>query len=597
MIRRLPTDKLVFALPAGLVLLALTNGVAPSQNRPVEKAEAQRAEVLREAAAHDSARDATKKDEPDPSTDRTPLGVDIAQVRLISHQDKATLDPDLGPEKIEIDPAIPAPVDLKPLLEPYLGQPASMGLLADLAKDIIQAWRDSDHPLVDVYFPEQNITRGKVQIVVREAVLGEVTVEGARHSDPACLAGQVRVDAGERINRRVVEADLDWLNENPIRQVNLIYERGEADGTSDIVLQTVEEDPFTVYAGFANTGVNLTGENEWSAGVNWSNPLRTEQSIGYNHGADVDFDTLEAHSLFYRAFLPWRHELRLIGAYVVTDVTTGADPAMPIDIDGESIQATLEYRVPLPRLRCCDGLRHSFTLAGDYKSTNTDLLFGGLSVFDSEIAVVQFRGEYEAALRDGLGMTRLSLGGVWSPGDVLSNNDDASFDLLREDSTADYWYGFAELERLFKLPAEFVLQLRATGQYTDARLTSTEQLLAGGYRSVRGFDENLLRADSGVILNAELISPSFSIFDATVPGAKDRWNLLGFYDAGLLDFNDIDGRPETDPAIQSAGVGVILRLGEFAYARAAYGWVLDTQGIPDEGIPDGKMHFGVTVRY
>ena len=247
----------------------------------------------------------------------------------------------------------------------------------------------------------------------------------------------MRLEPGGRINRSIVEADLDWLNVNPIRTVNLICERGESDGTSDLVLQVDDQNPLTAYAGFANTGLDLTGENEWSAGFNWSNPFQTEQSIGYNYGADADFQTLHAHSLFYQAYLPWRHQLRLIGAYVVTDAP-GSGGAVPIDLAGESIQATIDCRIPLPRVDFSESLRHSLVLGGDYKSTNTDLLFGGVSVFASEAAVLQFRTAYEAQLRGDYGQTPLTLGSVWSLGDELANNDDASFDLLREGSSADY---------------------------------------------------------------------------------------------------------------------------------------------------------------
>jgi hemolysin activation/secretion protein len=582
------------------ILLAILSfsSIARAQSRVIDKAESQRAQVVPDSPEAEAPSDETKKEESEkkePAADYTPFGVDIAAVILHSHQDKADTNPAPGEEKIVIDSAIPAPDGLNSVIEPYIGKPASMGLLADLAKDIITAWRDSDYPIVDVYFPEQNVTKGKIQIVVREAMLGQVVVEGAKHSDPAFLKRNIRLAPGDRVNRRIVETDLDWLNENPIRQVNLIYDRGQADGTADIELQVIEEKPLTAYAGFANTGVPLTGENEWSAGVNWSNPFRTEQSIGYHFGADVDFETLKAHSLFYRGFLPWRHEIRLIGALVQTDVLSG-DEILPVNIGGESIQATAEYRMPLPRLGRARNLRHAFTLAADYKSTNTDLLFGGASVFANEVAILQFRAEYDATLRDKLGYTRGRIGSVWSPGDVLANNDDASFDALREGSTADYWYGFAEIERGFKLPAEFQFILRGTGHYTDARLTSTEQLLAGGYLTVRGFDENLVRGDYGGIVNAELISPSFTLIGAAVPAIEDKWNVLAFYDGAFLGVNDaLEG--EASPSLQSAGLGLTCRINDVAYARAAYGWVLDTQGVPEESIDDGRLHFGITVRY
>jgi len=63
----------------------------------------------------------------------------------------------------------------------------------------------------------------------------------------------------------------------------------------------------------------------------------------------------------------------------------------------------------------------------------------------------------------------------------------SNFSALREDSSAQYGYAKATVERYAELPADFGLVFSANGQYTETRLISTEQLLAGGYRNVRGF--------------------------------------------------------------------------------------------------------------
>jgi len=599
-VNRLPTS----ARPALALLLAWTGFLpicAHAQSRPLDKAIEQHRSAVPGSPAPLPPRDSGAADDAPPEEDppdATPFGVDLAALRLIAHQDHA--DPGLGAgaARIEVAPEIEPPARLEELLETYLGQPLSMALLAELAKDIVEAWRDNDFPIVDVYYPEQNVTAGRVQVVVREALLGSVGVEGAERSDPEYLKGTVRLGAGDRLDRRVLEADLDWLNENPIRQVNLIYERGEADGTSDIVLQTLEENPFRAYAGFANTGVPLTGEHEWAAGFQWYNPLGKEHTLGYHFVSDLEFETLTSHAIFYRAFLPWRHELRYVGAVVQTEVRDRSGGPFPIDLEGESIQSTLDYRIPLPRPSAHRRLRHAVTAGFDYKSTNTDLLFGGFNVFGSPAEVLQLRLEYEAAWPDALGRTELAFGSVWSPGDVFANNRDANFDLLREGATSDYWYGFVRAERSLRLPSDYLLVMRGRAHLTDDRLISTEQLLAGGYLTVRGFEENLARGDTGAILGLELLSPAFSLsrhLGETPALAGDRWQLLAFYDAGLLSNNDPRGS-ERSVSLQSLGLGVQARLSENAQLRAAYGWALDSRGVAID-VPSGRMHFGITLSY
>jgi len=566
-----------------------------AQNRPVERAERQRAEVLQDDALGRSGEMQIEDDEEEGiSGDETPLGIDFVSIRLISHQDKATMSPEPGSQGLDIDPELPAPENIEEVLEPYIGRPVSMALLGKLGKDIVSAWRESDYPLVDVYFPEQNVTQGKIQVVVREAVLGEKTAEGAVLSRKEYLLGNIRVEPGDRVNRRVVQADLDWLNENPVRQVNIIYERGELDGTSDIIVDVNEEKQVTAYAGFANTGVTFTGEEEWSFGVNVANPWQTEQAIGYQYTSDLDWDSLSAHSVFYQKFLPWRHTLRLIGAYV----TSEAEEQSLIGVMGESTQFSAEYRIPLMRPGWNRNWRHSFTMGFDYKTTNTDLFFGGINVFATDIAVGQFRGEYEAEYPDEFGFNRFSIGFVGSPGDLYANNDDASFMLGRAGAEASYFYTFAELEKLVRLPQSWTFRLAATAQATGDRLTSTEQLLSGGYATVRGYDESIVRSDSGLIVNLELISPEFSVFQQHLGmECNDRWNAILFYDGAALDIADpLPG--EISPSLQSVGLGLNCRLGDHGYARAAYGWQVENHGIGPGLLDDeGKFHFGVTLLY
>lgn len=621
------------ALVACGALLVMGSGeILHAQNRPLDRALRQMREVARgnrspaeeaaEAVPPADYRDAADSAEPAP--DDTPLGVDLLSLHLLSHQDEATMSADPGGGAVVIDEELPAPEGLAASLEPFVGQPMSMALLSEIGKEIVLAWRDSEYPLVDVYFPEQNITGGKLQVVVREAVLGSKRTEGAGITREEHLLENLRVEPGDRINQRLLGADIDWLNENPVRQVAMIYEKGEEDGTSDIVLDVTEENPITAYAGFANTGLAFTGEEEWSFGVNWFNPFREEHTLGYHYTTDLEWENLQAHTLFYQTYLPWRHTFRIIGVHVSSD----SELPLPTDTRGLSRQLSPEYRIPLPRPGFNRSWKHALAFGFDYKSTNTDLIFGGATFFGTEVQVGQFRAVYEALVPDELGVTRFNAGLIASPGDMFEHNDDASFGATRFGSEADYVYGIAEVERLFRLPGDYSLRFHLRGRVTDDRLTATEEILAGGYSTVRGFDESIIRGDSGIISSVELISPEFSLIPARFrmsstgpvahaadpnapidpkapigakapvppPAALDGWNALVFYDAAAMDVSDaLPG--EVSPSIQSVGVGLRCRMGDRGFARASYGWQVQSHGLLPADEDGGKFHFGITLTY
>ena len=149
------------------------------------------------------------------------------------------------------------------------------------------------------------------------------------------------------------------------------------------------------------------------------------------------------------------------------------------------------------------------------------------------------------------------------------------------------------MERYVTLPAEFALILRANGQIADDRLISTEQILAGGYRSVRGLDENVARGDSGWTGSVELHAPPFSL--SKMEGEKfDKSSLYAFYDSARL-YSSGSLAAEPDQGLDTLGLGLNCRLGEHASLRTSYGWVVDSSGVNNPG--SGKFHFGLTVSF
>jgi len=139
--------------------------------------------------------------------DPTPLGVDLAALHLIARPTKS-MPKDMS-QVVLANPALHLPPHLADELQSeFLGKPLSMAMLNRILKKITKAYQATDFPLVDAYLPEQDITSGQVQVLVREALLGEVRVEGAKHSDPDYMAGQVRIKPGDRIDTALIARDV-----------------------------------------------------------------------------------------------------------------------------------------------------------------------------------------------------------------------------------------------------------------------------------------------------------------------------------------------------------------------------------------------------
>lgn len=485
------------------------------------------------------------------------------------------------------------PPKVDKVLQPHLGQPMSMGSLNRLVRAAIVAYRASDMPVVDVLVPEQEVTSGVLQLVVIEGRLGEVLVEGARRSNETRLRDSIRLGKGDILKESTLTSDLAYMNKNPFRRVDLIYSPGSEYGVTDIILRTEELNPIMFYLAYENSGTELLGEDRLLAGVNWASPLffPDDTTLSYQYMLGLNEADVEGHTGVFTALLPWRHQLTMLGAYVFSKAL--------IDVDGEELaigganhQYSTRYAIPL---RTWNSLSHELELGFDFKSTGSDLEFGGTEVFSTESEIYQFNIGYNITQRDKFGTTKLDTEFVWSPGGFGAANSEEVFASQRAGAGPDYMYGRAALERNNSLVGRWSLMGRVEGQAANGNLLSSEQMGAGGFDSVRGFEQRVVRGDQGVLVSVEVRAPSIS-------PAK----LLGFYNARdalvPLVFFDYAHLSNSDPLpdergidISSTGIGFRYQLDDNFSLRFDYGWQLGESGFEDG--EDSRFHIGARAMY
>lgn len=520
--------------------------------------------------------------------DDTELLPSLNGLVLVPHVDEVSVDPIELDEASVDDRGVEPPAGVVEALGAFLEEPVTLARLSEITNTITDLYKENDRPVVDAFLPEQNVTTGVVQIVVVEGKVGEIRVEGAEHTSEEYVLKSVRLKPGDPIRESTMQFDLDWLNAQPLRNANLLFERGEEYGQTDLIVQVQDARPLRAHAGFGNTGLDLTGENEWNFGLTKGFLAGTEQLLSYQYTTDSEFDGLKSHSGFWWAPLPWRHRIEVIGAHVTSEATIPVDDETDIGVGGASSLIVVDYVIPIED-RPFEMKRLDLRFGFDFKSTNNDLEFGGAQVFDETAEVIQFRMGFEGQRDDKFGPMGIGANVVWSPGDLSSSNDDGSFSSQRGGATSDYFYAELTMERLFSLPQNWNLAVTSNAQWSASRLISSEQLLAGGYRSVRGFDENLARGDAGIVSSVELLPPPTPIM-----GYGELQPII-FYDSGWLTNKDA-GSGEPNVTLSSIGVELKYRLGARAQMRAGYGWHVSDRGVDDvDG--NGKFHFGATIHY
>jgi hemolysin activation/secretion protein len=457
----------------------------------------------------------------------------------------------------------------------FMGRPLTRERLALLTQEIVVVCRDSDRPIVDVFAPPQDVSSGVIQLVVLVGKLGRVRVEGNRFFADKIMVRQVSAAPGDEIVESRLLGDIDRINQNPFRQVDLIYARGQGPGTTDLILRVRDTSPERVYAGYEDTGNEVTGLGRVFAGFNLGNLWGDDHQASYQYTRSTDFDRLQADSASYSVLLPWHDTINVFGD--CSEARAQSDAGL-FDLVGTTWQAGARYTIPLPVM---GAYSQSLIVGADYKWSNNDLAFGGTQVFRSPANIAQGMVSYTGSRTDSHGSSEGSATFFLSPGGIGGLNNDRDFGVQRAGASAAYHYFQASFARLERLPDGYTLSLATLGQFSSYRLLPSEQFGLGGAASVRGYDERIVNGDGGISEQLELRTPSRHLL-GKIP---DNTQFLIFFDAGRDWVHDpIAG--EGDFTFVSAGPGVRLNIGQHGTIKADYGWQLERLSGTRSGRPE-----------
>ncbi|MCX5789643.1 MAG: hypothetical protein NTX64_14235 [Elusimicrobia bacterium] len=481
--------------------------------------------------------------------------------------------------------------EFKSRISLHLGQPLNRAGRDAIVDDIVLYFREHDRPMVNVTMPPQDIFAGVVQVLVVEGKVGEVRVQGNRWFSDETLAGRLRAKPGETLYAQKIDEDLDWINRNPFRQVDLSYARGSEVGKTDLVLRARDRFPLRLYAGYDDSGTPVTGNTRWLAGLGWGNVFGLDGQLNYGFSAyPKNINVFRAHTGSYVQPLPWRHILTVLGNY--GDVRA-KDLPDPFTMKGFNWQAGARYEVPLPRL---EAYRHSLIAGFDFKRANNNLAFGGAKVYGTTTDILEWSLGYESNLRDRWGATNFRANVYYSPGAWTAGDTNADYEQSRAGATARYVYGRVGFDRTTGLPYDFSLFNAATLQISDSNLLASEQIGFGGYDSVRGYDSRVVNSDEGALVSAELRSPTVGLLrNLGLKSVPDQLQGLGFVDYGVaINKRRLPGE-EYQKSLVGVGPGVRYGIGRYLSFRADYGWQL-LKAETSRRLP-ARWHVGVIVSY
>lgn len=453
-----------------------------------------------------------------------------------------------------------------------IDQPVSLQSLERLSTKLETAFRSSRRTFVKVFFPPQEITSGVIAIVICPARVGSIMVVGKPSFGTKFSANAFRTEPGTELSSDVVMEDLDWINLNPLRRASISYRNGISPDAIDLKLRLHADKPWRAYAGVDNQLSDHLGDERVFLGFQYGDLFSLDHRLTAQWTSSLDANSMVGISGIYQVPLPIRHLIDASLGYTESE----SDSEGPIDQSGQFSRAALVYRVPLPRWK---SISQEWRAGMEFRAN--DYLFSNNT--SQKVRFFNLEVGRKGRRNDALGYTSMDASLVYSPGQGILGSKDADYITLGADG-AESLIAKLEFERTFKLGKNATFLGRCRSQWADSSLLSSDQISAGGFGLVRGFDESIGYASTGLITTAELQSKNFRT-------AKfGDYQAVTFMDAAFLNRDQAGDIGQ----LASTGVGLRWRQAEQLSARADLAIPVDH---PEQTDSDPMLHFSVSITW
>jgi hemolysin activation/secretion protein len=403
---------------------------------------------------------------------------------------------------------------------------------------------------------------GVVKIEIIEGRVEDIVVTGTQRLDPNYIKSRIALGANKPLKiDRLIES-LRLLQLDPlIKSISTELVAGKDPGTSIVQLKIAENLTWKAGVNIANNRTPSIGDIQTQVYASQSNLTGLGDGIGISYGRSQASNALDLN--YTLPLNPHNGTLKL--QYGLSNSRVIEAPFDRLDINGTAQDLSLSYRQPLIQ---SPSEEFALGLTLGRKETNTGYLFAitgekigypspGADVNGiTRITAARFFQDYTIrdtqqvfAARSQVSMGINALGATVTP-----SSPDGKF---------LSWRGQAQYVRALAPDSIFLVKLES--QLADRPLVALEQIGFGGQDTVRGYRQDLVLGDSGVIASAEARFPIF-----TPPGSKQLLQIVPFVDFGVA-WNKPPFATTTPSTIGSAGLGLRYQGGDNFFAKLDYG--------------------------
>ncbi|NET47387.1 MAG: ShlB/FhaC/HecB family hemolysin secretion/activation protein [Merismopedia sp. SIO2A8] len=467
--------------------------------------------------------------------------------------------------------------ELAAILEPFTQRELSLSELYEARATVTRLYLDNGYVLSGAYIPPQAPNNNVVQIEVIEGRLADIEIMGHRRLRSRYIRSRLALVGDAPLKLDELVDQLRLLQLNPlIDNISGDLSAGLEPGTGILTVTVDEADSFDF--DIVTTNDRTPSVGTWERGV----AIVQRNLTGRGDGLSVDYTNTNGSNEINASYtIPVNSRNGTVNlSYGLTDSHVIEDPFDVLDIDSESRYYELTYRQPIVETPT-ETVALSLT-ASRQESRSLfleDLLgeqipFPALGADDEgriRVSALRFAQEWVKQRPAAVLALRSQFNIGLDVFDPTINND-------APDSRFVSWEGQAQWANL--LAPDTLLLLRAEAQFSGDTLVPLEQMGLGGRRTVRGYRQDLLLTDNGVLASAEL---QFPVYRNPKHGSVVQ--IIPFLDVGT-GWNAAAGQtPETN-TIVGTGLGLQWRQGDRFTARLDWGVPLTSL---DFGFSEGTL--------
>lgn len=410
----------------------------------------------------------------------------------------------------------------------FLGKKLSQELIVEIKKTITDFYQYYKHPFVTILVPNQEVTEGVLQMIVSESTVGNISVKNNKYVPEKKILQSINASSKKHIDMDVLLTDIAWMNRNPFRNANIIFQEGEEDNTTDIDIMVEDRFPFRFFMGGDNSGSQFTDLNRLNIGFNLGNIFYENQMLSYEFSSSFDFKKFLSHILSYSIDTMCHHSLVFFGGHAKVR------PKIPnLKNVGRSSQISARYEIPIGKFY--KSFQNYIAFGFDFKSTNNNVATAEETdqvKISNSADLTQVVMDYYFAIDLLKYKSYFSSKLYVSPVSWLAKQKDRYYSAIRQGAKAKYFYFIVSFDQKFILPKNWKIRTRFNGQLSFANLLPSELFTLGGQSTVRGYENRTLNREEGICANFEVFSPPIKFISYINRLAQDHLEFLTFIDFG-----------------------------------------------------------------